>query len=444
MLPFGTEKVHSYLEARKGAKFPYTLFFGLYPYLNNLIDNFPTMKDLEEASLLSSFHFGSNQVFNRRDWEEILKLGYFPVKIKAVPEGSVIPIFNVLMTVVNTDKRFPWITNFLESYLTHVWYPTTVATYSRVTKELISRFLNETSNDFSSLPFMLHDFGYRGTTDPFAAAIGGAGHLINFLGTDTLPAMKLAHDFYNANYNGLAYSVPASEHSIMTSLGPVGESRIVDNLIQKNPTGILSVVADSYDIYNFVSKYLLERRGAINSRNGTFVVRPDSVTDRHPTPASLTLWIIEELGNIFGFECNSKGYKVLIPKVRVLWGDGIDLDGIEAILSTLKTNGWAANNMVFGMGGGLLQKHNRDTQRFAFKASANLRNGQWVDIYKKPIDMSKASKRGRLALSLEGNNYRTVESLNYEFKHDELVTVYEDGKLSNIPTFSEIRERAKL
>jgi nicotinamide phosphoribosyltransferase len=237
----------------------------------------------------------------------------------------------------------------------------------------------------------------------------------------------------------------------MTARGPNGEDAVLDDLLNKYPKGILSVVADSYDIYNFVENLVCKKyKNRIEARDGVFVVRPDSISPIHPTPEGETLWIVQTLANHFGYTMNTKGFMVLNPKVRVLWGDGIDKDGIEKILTLLETNGFSAENMVFGMGGGLLQKINRDTQRFAFKSSAQCRNGNWYDIYKLPKDLSKASKRGRLALvKYNDGTFATVPEYqpNYQaggMTGDLLETVFLNGDLVKEYTFTEVRNNAAL
>lgn len=182
----------------------------------------------------------------------------------------------------------------------------------------------------------------------------------------------------------------------------------------------------------------------ILDRDGVFVVRPDSTTEQHPYPGTLTGWIVQRLWDEYGGTENTKGFKVLDPHVRVLWGDGIDPHGIEKILGVLQAMGFSAENMVFGMGGGLLQKVNRDTQRFAFKSSAQKREGVWHDISKQPLDQTKASKRGRLKLINIQGALSTVNE-NYEWDApNELITVFEDGVLTNTTDFASIRERAQL
>jgi nicotinamide phosphoribosyltransferase len=447
--PEDTEVVYSYFESRHGAAFPYTIFFGLQAILKKyLVGQVVTRAKIERAAALCLAHFGTNTMFNRSGWEYILEKhnGFLPIRIKAIPEGLKIPTNNVLMTVENTDEQnCGWLTNALESVLTHVWYSSTVATLSRSVKETIRVYLEKTSENMGGLNFMLHDFGYRGVSSDESSEFGGAAHLVNFMGTDTVPAMEFIVDYYNGkkDFSGIAYSVPATEHSIMTALGKNGEANVVERLLTQYPKGILSVVADSYDIYNFVNiivgKIFKEE---ILNRDGIFVVRPDSCDPTHPTPESLMVWIMNALWGNFGGTINKKGYKVINPKIRVLWGDGIDNIGIEKILQAVMDNGFSVENIAtFGMGGGLLQKINRDTQRFAFKSSAQKRNGLWYDIQKEPRDTTKISKKGRLKLVNDNGNFLTVPITDN--RPDVLQTVFENGQLIKEYTFNEIRANAE-
>lgn len=443
--PHDTEGVYSYFESRTGALYPETVFFGLQHIISQYLRAPISADDIEEAAYLSKIHFGNEKMFNRIGWEYILHEhgGYLPLRIKAVPEGSVIPTGNVMMTVENTDRNCYWLTNAVESLLTHVWYPSTVATVSYHVKLALANMLDKTSDSQDGLPFMLHDFGYRGASSHESAAIGGAAHLVNFKGTDTLPAMLLAIDSYNADIDTLAFSVPATEHSVMTSLGKDGEMDIVRQVIDETPTGILSVVADSYDIHNFVNTVTVgDFAKKIEARDGVFVIRPDSITQVEDTPDKLCVWIAKTVDFNMGAEVNSKGFRVLNPKVRILWGDGINPDGINMILAALHRAGYSAENMVFGMGGGLLQKVNRDTQRFAFKASAQRRDGEWHDIHKGTF--GKESKRGRLKLIRNPDGaYVTIPESELEIQGtDVLETVFENGELVREHTFEDIRERA--
>jgi nicotinamide phosphoribosyltransferase len=439
--PTGTEYVYSYFEARTGAKFSYTVFFGLqYLIKEYLAGRVVTREKIEQAAKLAAVHFGSEKLFNRKMWEHILEKheGRLPVRIKAVPEGLPIPNSNVLMTIENTDPLCYSLTNHLETLLSHCWYGSTVATLSRKVKEQIKLFLDQTASSDAGLPFMLHDFGFRGVSSVESAGIGGAGHLVNFMGTDTIKAIELAMEYYGADV--CAYSVPATEHSVMTALGPEGEEKMFADLIKNYPTGILSVVSDSYDIFRACSEIIgTKLKDQILARDGVFVIRPDS-----GDPVSTVMKILEILGEKMGVTVNQKGFRVLNPKVKVLWGDGLDYDKIYDILNAMKNGGWSAENIAcFGMGGGLLQRVNRDTQRFAFKSSAQCREGIWYDIFKEPVDKSKTSKKGKLALYRATGEFHTVTASTFN-DDDVLETVFEDGELKRDMTFDQVRKNAAL
>ncbi|MFW5872342.1 MAG: nicotinate phosphoribosyltransferase, partial [bacterium] len=415
-----------------------------------------TQKMIEDASVKFKSHFFGNETFNRSGWETIVNDygGKLPVKIKAVPEGSVVSVNNVLMTVENTGgKETAWLTNYLETFLSRIWYPCTVATKSYNIKKIINRYLDETASNKDLLPFLLHDFGSRGVSSQESAAIGGAAHLVNFLGTDTVVAMDFVNDNYNVPYEGIGHSVFATEHSLMTSLGEEGESEIIQNILDKNPLGIVSVVADSYNYYRNVSEYvgqkfkkqIIDRYNSSNGIPTKYVIRPDSITSNHPTPEDLVVWTYEQLERDYGVTINEKGYKELHPAVGVIWGDGIDIDGVEKILEALKFNKYATTGMIFGMGGSLLQRLNRDTARFAFKCSAQKQNGKWVDIMKNPLDQTKKSKAGRLKLVENPKNYfKTLKVENENFENDFMETVFENGSIVKNYTFNEIRKRVNF
>jgi nicotinamide phosphoribosyltransferase len=444
--PPNTQTVYSYLESRPGAAHPYTVFFGLQYILKHYLEGGISWDDLAEASELAAAHFGAPGRFNYQAWSA-LKSKYgnkLPLRLKAVAEGSVIPTGNVLLTVENTDPDFFWLTNYVESLLLHVWYPTTVATRSRAVKQMLSNYLDETSTgDKSGLPFMLHDFGYRGVSSHESAMIGGAAHLVNFVGTDTLPAMLFAKKYYDASYDTLAFSVPATEHSVMTAMGEDGEHSVIDRLLDEYPAGILSVVNDSYNYQRHVDWLCTDFKDRILAREGVFVTRPDS-TPTGMTPADVVIDIANRFWHAFGGETNAKGYKVLDPHVRILWGDGIEPDGIESILKGLAFHSFSAENMAtFGMGGGLLQKVNRDTEHMSIKSSAQERDGVWYDISKSAP--GKFSKAGKLALIERDGTIQTVpwSKLGHQ-PHDLLQTVFENGEIVKTYTFDEVRANAAL
>lgn len=449
--PEGTQHVYSYFESRKGARFDETVFFGLQYVLKEYLEGAVVTEDkIAAADRLARAHFNGD-LFNAAGWRHVLERhgGRLPVRIRAVPEGTRVPTGNVLMTVENTDPACWWLTNYLETILTHVWYPSTVATLSAHVKSMIKSYLKYTGGPMGGLPFMLHDFGFRGASSVESAGIGGAAHLVNFVGTDTVRAIEVAMEYYGAGVCG--FSVPATEHSVMTAMGPDGEQKVFEHMIDQYPGGILSVVSDSYDIFGACERIIgTALKDKILRRDGVFVVRPDS-----GDPVPTVLRILAILGDKFGHGENAAGYKVLNPKVRVIWGDGLEPDTIGEILKCMAGAGWGAENIVFGMGGGLLQKVNRDTQRFAFKSSAQCRGGVWHDIFKKPKDESKTSKKGRLSLirveGAHGSQYMTVPEADANdelyLKHmrsggDELKTVFEDGRITSPQTFDQVRERA--
>ena len=434
MEPKGTEYVYSYFESRNGAKYNKTLFFGLQYYLKQYIQGrVVTQERIAYADKLCRAHFGSGDHFNREMWEYILDTydGHLPVSIRAVPEGTAVPVSNVLMTVVNTDTYCAPLTNHLETILSQIWAPSTVATLSSEIYKLLA-FYREQTGSMDGIKYGLHDFGFRGCSGVDSAGLLGAGHLINFLGTDTLRAMEVAMNYYNAPMDGLAYSVPATEHSVMTAMGKDGEAELFGRLLDLYPTGILSVVIDSYSDKDFITKIVASYKDKILARNGKVVFRPDS-----GDPVSGTLDVFKGLAEIFGTTKNLKGYTELHPKVGVLWGDGIDYNGIRSILFTLRNNWFSTNSVVFGAGGGLLQKINRDDQRFAFKSSAQCRDGVWHDIFKNPLDSSKASKKGRLKLVLQDGVYCTVPLSDP--REDQLVEVFRNGKIVKEYSFEDVR-----
>lgn len=452
-----TQAVYSYLEARNGARFNKTVFYGLQYILSRyFVGQVVTQEKIDEAEKIIDAHLGKG-IFNRQGWQYILEKheGRLPLRIKAVPEGTPVDINNVMMTVENTDdENCAWLTNYVETELLHVWYSMTVATLSRECKIMIKDYLMKTTDDLSGLDFMLHDFGERGSTTLESAALAGSAHLINFKGTDTVPAIPLILKYYGMDINDIKYeeaneiniaetmpgfSVAATEHSIMTARGEAGEFDVVEHLYNEYTTGILSTVIDSYNYENYITVLGTRFKDVVLNRNGRTVFRPDS-----GDPVTVTLRCLELLGEYFGYTKNNKGFKVLNDKVRVLWGDGIDYYGIRTVLFSMFNHGWSAENIVFGMGGGLHQKVERDTQRTAFKCSSQMFDDIWHDVYKKPKDLTKASKRGRLALIKDGDRFVTIREEELGDKKNYLETVFENGNFVKMYSFDEIRKNAAI
>lgn len=438
--PSGTEYIYSYIESR-GGKYDETVFFGLQAFIKEYLEgSVVDIEDIDEAEAIITAH---GEPFNREGWEYIVNRhnGKLPILIKAVPEGTVVPTGNILLSIINTDPKCYWLTSFLETALLRaIWYPTTVATNSREIKKVILDALERTG-DPASINFKLHDFGARGVSSLESAGIGGAAHLINFMGTDTVEALLFAKRYYGAEMAG--FSIPAMEHSTVTSWGRENEVRSYRNMIKQNatPGGLFACVSDSYDIYAACEMWGTELKQDVLDSEATLVVRPDS---GHPATVVLKCAIILE--KHFGSTINEKGYKVL-NNVRIMQGDGINIDSIKEILEFLEQDGFSADNVAFGQGGALLQIVNRDDQKFAMKCSAARINGKWVDVFKDPItDMGKRSKRGQLILVEDNGLYVThkVDDVDYKYNMDQLEYVFEDGDILSEYTFDEVRENAKI
>lgn len=449
--PKGTTELFSYIEARgstTGSKG--TLFFGLQDFIKNVLSIRITHADIDAAKSIIEAH---GEPFNEQGWRYIVDKynGYLPVRIRAVKEGTFVPVSNVLVTCESTDPECFWVESFLETALLRaVWYPTTVATNSFHCKRIIKKALEKSSDDpDAEINFKLHDFGARGVSSLESAAIGGMAHLVNFMGTDTISGMVRAVESYGSTAHSVGYSIPAAEHSTITSWGRDGELAAYDNMVEAyaKPGAIFAVVSDSYDIFNAVENIWIGGGllAKVKERGATVVIRPDS-----GDPTRVPVQIIEMLCNKYGFAMNSKGYKVLPPEVRVIQGDGITPDTLKTILENLLQNGYSASNIAFGMGGGLLQMVNRDTYKFAMKCSAAKINGEWVDVYKQPVtDGGKVSKKGRLTLGYgtydKQNLVTTTETLAADTVgwEDAMVTVYDNGPVEDAyMTFDEVRAEA--
>lgn len=441
--PPKTETVFSYIESR-GGKYDETVFFGIQAFIKEYLSKPITMADIDEAEAIWTAH---GEPFNREGWEYIVNEheGKLPILIKAAPEGTVIPTHNVLVTVENTDPKCFWLTTYIETGLLRaIWYPTTVATNSREIKKVIARYLQETEGNIASLGFKLHDFGARGASSNESAMIGGMAHLVNFMGTDTIAAVVGARRYYNEPIAG--FSIPAAEHSTITSWGREREAEAYRNMLKQfgREGSILAVVSDSYDIFNAAENiWGQELRQEVIDSGATVVIRPDS-----GDPVDVVTRVAHILSEKFGTTVNAKGYKVL-NNVRIIQGDGINIDSVTAILESLKINGFSADNVAFGMGGALLQAPQRDDQKFAMKASAALVDGEWVEVYKDPItDSGKTSKKGRLGLVYECGlgscGYHTVPEDIANKKGNILRPVFLNGKLLVEDSFGEIRARAEL
>jgi nicotinamide phosphoribosyltransferase len=458
-------KLVSYLESR-GGKFEETVMFGLqYIIKKYLVGNVLSKEMIEEADQKLNGEGGvfTTPVFPKQQWLDLLEAydGAIPVEIRAVAEGEVIPVKNVLMVIESTDDRFAWVTNFLETLLLQVWYPITVATLSREVKQIVVEYLTKTGAKKEDIPmmvqFILNDFGFRGVSSVESAGIGGASHLVNFMGSDNIAGSEMLQEFYQAEIM-YGKSIIATEHSVMTLKGEEGELSIMKRFLDNNPTGIIACVSDSYHIFRACRDYWgTELRDQILAREGTLVIRPDS---------GHILRTLEEIFEIlfekFGYTVNvvdGKEFKVLPPQVRVLQGDGVNLDSIREMYEMLYDLGIGAENLVLGMGGKLLQAGiDRDTQNFAVKACYAVIDGVGVEVVKSPTEMDekgvlhpsfKVSKKGELKLVEDGDSVKTVCSSQVsaeEFKSLEcqLGLVLRNGVLYADHDIVDVRERADV
>ena len=456
--PAGTEYVYSYIESR-GGQWDSTVFFGLQAFIKEYLCEPITKADIDIAEKIITAH---GEPFNREGWDYILQAhgGKLPVVIKAAPEGCVIPTKNVLATIENTDPKCFWLTSFLETALLRaIWYPTTVATNSYESKKLILKALEKTG-DPTLINFKLHDFGARGVSSQESAGLGGAAHLINFMGTDTISGLLAATEYYGADIAG--FSIPAMEHSTVTSWGRENEVESYRNMLKTygKPGAILACVSDSYDIYNACKLWGTELKDEVIASGATVVIRPDS-----GEPSDVVVKCMYILEKYFGSVKNAKGFRVL-NNVRVIQGDGIDHVSIRSILFCMEMAGFSADNIAFGQGGALLQQINRDTMKFAMKCSSiGIREvteftGEldhefkseviWRDVFKDPItDHGKVSKKGRVQLWKCGSEYESAVDQPQRWVDDGfqwepvLQQVFVDGELTKEITFEQVRANAR-
>ncbi len=433
--PSGTEYVYSYIESR-GGDYDKLVFIGLQAFLREYMSTPVTTKMVDQAEAVLKLH---GEPFYREGWDYIVREhgGNLPVEIKSVDEGTVMRTKNVLVTIVNTDPKCWWLTSFLETALLRaIWYPTTVASNSYKSKEIILEFL-ERNGDPTSIGFKLHDFGARGVSSLESAALGGMAHLSIFSGTDTLAAVLAATEWYDADVCG--FSIPAMEHSTVTSWGRPNEADAYRNMLKifGKPGQAVAFVSDSYDIYNACDKiWGQELKQAVIDSGAIVVIRPDS-----GDPVQVVNDCLRILDKHYGHTVNAKGYKVL-NNVRVIQGDGINHEMIRAILTVMDMNGYSADNVAFGQGGALLQQINRDTMQFAMKCSAARINGEWVEVFKDPITSSmKKSKKGRLMLVTGPSGELVTKNLEFGKEIDLLQTRFIDGLRYNETTFDQVKAR---
>lgn len=460
--PNGTQQVYSYLMARSDKTIDKTVFFGLQYYLKEYLTLPILDSHVDEFMEVRKQVLGSNQTDKSTEnkLRNLVKLGYLPLEIKAVPEGTVMETRNVLMTITNTHNDYYWMTGFVESLLLKLWYSTTVASMSYKYRQLVDKYfyLTVSKDSYFLKPFMVHDFGYRGDSSEEGAGISGAGHLLSFTGSDTIPAFPFLRKYYQADLTlklgkSIMMSVPASEHSVMCAFGKNNEIDAYKNMLKIYPTGLVSIVSDTYDIWNVLTKFAKTLKQDILERDGKVVFRPDSGNPEYiicgdpnvdkNSPAGKGCVVL--LDEMFGSTVNDKGYKVLNNKIGLIYGDGMYLERYEKTLERLKQMGYASSNLVIGVGG-ILRNHGRDTMGFAIKATNVMINDKDHSIFKDPItDSGKKSHTGFMRLERMSNGrYVTRDQITPEdAEYGLLRPVFRNGELLIDESLEEIRERVE-
>lgn len=479
MLQKGTEFVYSNQTARTSKYLPVdksiydekTIFFGLQHFIKEfLIETFnrdffhkPKEEVMTAFKRRIDAYLGKDAIDMKR-FEDLHNLGYLPISIKALPEGAAVPYRVPYLTIINTDSRFAWLTNYLETILScELWKACYIATISRELKRVCKIYADKTAGNYNHLPFQLHGFEFRGMSGRHDAAICGAAFLLNSCGTDTIPAVDFLEKYYGADATKefIACSVPASEHSC-TSLGSAVESELEffrKAITEYYPTGIVSLVADTYDFFRVITEFATILKQDILNRTpnslglAKVVFRPDSgdqvkvICGDPDAPIGSPEYkgAVECLWDVFGGTKSEKGYNILHERCGLILGDGCTQPIIQGILSGLEKKGFASNNIVFGIGSYLLNMASRDSIGAAQKATWAQVNGVGYDLFKEPkTDQGgmKKSAKGLLRVDLVNGDYVLTDQCTREQEQGgELKEVFRDGKLLIETNLKEIRAR---
>lgn len=443
--PRNIRAMSSYGEARM-KRSDVVVPFGMQLLVKRYLSETITMADVDAAEKFAEAHFG-RKLFDRAAWEKVVTVyaGKLPLIIRTVPEGTVMSGGLPIYTVTVLDADLFWMSASFETMIQRaIWYPTTVASRDLITKRAIKRFYELTGADMGLLPFALHDFAGRGVSSAETAEIGGAAHLVNFMGSDTVEGILTANFYYKDVM--AAFSVYATEHSIECAWGGGSEDALAyirHQLAQSPPGSIVSIVIDGYDVYREAELMCTQLRDEIIAAKVKVVFRPDSGDMMEVVPR-----ILRMQEQAFGVQMTDKGYKQ-IQHVGVIQGDGVDHDAILVLLKKVTDLGYSADCVIFGSGGALLQKVNRDTLSFAQKASSILVDGEWRGIAKNPVtDSGKRSKEGVLTTvrsKMTGELMPArldLGALDSEFE-DIMQLVYHTGVLYNETTLTDVRARVQ-
>lgn len=471
MYPAGTTKVYSNFTARSNKYFNFPnkgnkiVWFGLQALLQEMNSIWKeTFFDQPIDEVCKEFSelvapFVGEKGFNVDRLRELHYIGYLPLDIKALSEGSLVNIGVPVLTITNTIASAYWLPNFLETWLSsELWKSSTSATISHCYRKLIDSWADKTGGAKEFVQWQGHDFSLRGTSGIRDGAKSGAGHLISFTGTDNIAAVKLINDCYYGKNTFVGGSVPASEHSVMCAGGEESEIETFSYILKTYPTGVVSIVSDSWDYWNVITNMAQELKEEILARQpdalglAKTVFRPDSGDPVKiicgdpdaPVGSPEHKGSVVCLDEIFGSSINSKGFKTLNPRVGLIYGDSITYDRAERILSGLAEKGYASDNIVFGIGSYTFQYNTRDTLGFAMKATYVEIDGVGKAIFKNPKtdDGTKKSAKGLLKVERADSGFVLLNDVTpAEERSGCLKTVFFDGYLSNLETFESIRER---
>lgn len=464
--PDNTEVIFSNLTARATRR-DYTdqmVFFGLQYFVKSFLikswneDFFqrPKAEVISRFSRRINNYLGPNNV-GTQHIADLHDLGYLPIKIMALPEGSVYSLKVPCLVIFNTDERFFWLTNYLETILsTSVWGMCTSATTAHEYKKILTSFALKTDGSTEFVNWQGHDFSFRGMYGAEAAAMSGAAHLLSFTGTDTIPAIDFLEDYYNANSDLelVGGSVAATEHSVMCAGGMDNELETFRRLIVDiYPAGIVSIVSDSWDFWQVMTDFTVKLKAQILARDGKVVFRPDTgcpvkmICGDADAPVGTPehKGAIECLWEVFGGSLSQTGFKLLDPHVGLIYGDSITIERAQAICAGLAAKGFASTNVVFGIGSYTYQFVTRDTDGFAVKATFAKIAGQDREIFKAPKtgDGTKNSAKGLVAVfkNAEGEFYLKDQASWHEVNHCEFIEVFENGRLLSDVSLAEVRAR---
>ena len=400
-----------------------------------------------------------NTDYDVSHFEALWDLGYLPITVKALPEGTLVPIKVPVLTIYNTHPDFYWVTNYLETILSNLlWKPMTSATIAHQYRKVLTKWQEKTDAEKSwFIDWQGHDFSMRGMDSVEAVISSGVAHLTSFMGSDSLPAIYGARKYYGAE-GPVAGSVNATEHSVMCAGGKEDEVETFRRLLETYPTGILSVVSDTWNLWQVCTKHVVTLKEEIMARDGKLVIRPDSgdpvdilcgklgpswaLTNRKPEDTG----VIELLWNVFGGTINEQGYKVLDSHIGAIYGDSITIDRADEICKRLEAKGFASTNVVLGIGSFTYQYNTRDTFGFAMKATYVEVNGEAREIFKDPItdDGTKKSATGLLSVHNGDGAYVLRDRTSWLGEDTgDLQVIYLNGHFRNTTTLEEIRKKLK-